>query len=150
MSKEQRQKIVKEDCLACNGNGSLNSYDSYSCPICQGDGFVEVQVLEETQIPLRNPVFVKKEPVLEVTTKLKAMKPKIGLVKCSACNGSLNSYDSYSCPICQGTDLVEVQTLEETQVPKTVVNAEIPIQDEVLFPETGSIADGYEFRIEHL
>jgi DnaJ-class molecular chaperone len=28
-------------------------------------------------------------------------------VECPACNGSRNTYDSYFCPICQGTGFVE-------------------------------------------
>jgi DnaJ-class molecular chaperone len=150
MLKELRQKIEKVECLACNVNGSLNSFDSYSCPICQGTGFVEVQALEKEQFPLSNPVSDKKGPLKVVKPMLVEMKPNIGLVDCLACNGSLNSYDSYSCPICQGTGFVEVQALEETQPPKVMANAEIMSPEERLIPETGSIADGYEFRIEHL
>jgi predicted RNA-binding Zn-ribbon protein involved in translation (DUF1610 family) len=148
MVKELQQRTVKAGCLACNG--SLNSYDSYSCPICRGTGLVEVQALEEAQIPLSNPVSDKKETVMEVAPMLKEMKPKIGLEKCLSCNGSLNSYDSYSCPICQGAGLIEVQALEEVLLPKAVLNAEILIPEEVLLPKTGSIADGYEFFVEHL
>jgi DnaJ-class molecular chaperone len=49
MSKELQQRNVKVKCLACNG--SLNSYDSYSCPFCQGTGFVEAQIVEEEFLP---------------------------------------------------------------------------------------------------
>jgi hypothetical protein len=69
---------------------------------------------------------------------------------CLACNGSLNSYDSYFCPVCQGTALVEVQAIEEVLLPKAVLKAEILVPEEVLIPRTGSIADGYEFFVEHL
>jgi hypothetical protein len=55
-----------------------------------------------------------------------------------------------SCPVCQGTGLVEVQTMEEVLIPKTVLKAAILVPEEVLIPKTGSIADGYEFRVEHL
>jgi DnaJ-class molecular chaperone len=65
-------------------------------------------------------------------------------------NGSLNSFDSYSCPICQGTGFVEVQALEKTQLPKVMANAELLSPEKGLILETGSIVDGYEFRVEHL
>ena len=81
---------------------------------------------------------------------VKELEQRTVKAACSACNGSLNSYDSYSCPVCQGTGLVEVQALEEEFLPKAVLNAEILIPEEVLFPKTGSIADGYEFFVEHL
>jgi DnaJ-class molecular chaperone len=83
---------------------------------------------------------------------LKEPRQKIVKADCLACNdnGSLNSFDSYSCPICQGTGFVEVQALEEVQLPKVMANAEILTPAEELIPETGSIADGYEFRVEHL
>ena len=42
------QTIAKVDCMVCNG--SLNSYDSYSCPVCRGVGFVHVQALEEMSL----------------------------------------------------------------------------------------------------
>jgi len=54
-------------------------------------------------------------------------------VKCLACNGSLNSYDSYSCPFCQGTGIVEAQIVEEA-----------------LLPEAMAKVGGYEFRVERL
>jgi hypothetical protein len=71
-------------------------------------------------------------------------------VDCLACNGSLYSYDSYSCPVCQGAGFVEVVPLEEALLPKAVSNAEILTPDEILIPKTGSVADSYEFFVEHL
>jgi DnaJ-class molecular chaperone len=53
--------------------------------------------------------------------------------KCLACNGSLNSYDSYSCPFCQGTGFVEAQTIGEA-----------------LLAEAMAKVGGYEFRVERL
>jgi DnaJ-class molecular chaperone len=66
MLKELPRRIVNVDCLACNGNGSLNSYDSYSCPICQGAGFIEVRASEEVLLPKArsNPVIAASEEVL--------------------------------------------------------------------------------------
>jgi RecJ-like exonuclease len=150
MLKEYQQRIVKVDCSACNGNGSLNSYDFYSCPICLGVGFVEVQALEEVQFPLCNPVADKKEPVKEVNPMLKEVKQRIGLAECWACNGSLNFYDSYSCPICQGVGFVEVQALEEVLFPEAKSYAQIQTLEEAQLPPDRSIADGYEFCVEHL
>jgi hypothetical protein len=49
MVKELQQRNVKVNCLACNG--SLHSYDSYSCPVCQSAGFVEAQSMEEALFP---------------------------------------------------------------------------------------------------
>jgi hypothetical protein len=49
MLEELKQTIVKVDCMACNG--SLNSYDSYSCPVCQGAGFAHVKALEGMLLP---------------------------------------------------------------------------------------------------
>jgi DnaJ-class molecular chaperone len=88
----------------------------------------------------------------EANPMLKELQHRILKVDCLACNGngSLNSFDSYSCPICQGTGCVEVQALEEAQLPKVMANAEILTPEEELLPETGSIADGYEFPVEHL
>lgn len=41
-----------EDCLACPAcRGSLNAYDSYCCPICQGTGFIQVTDTEEMFSP---------------------------------------------------------------------------------------------------
>jgi DnaJ-class molecular chaperone len=49
MVKESQQRTVKVICSACNG--SLNSYDFYSCPVCQGSGFVKPQIVEEAPFP---------------------------------------------------------------------------------------------------
>jgi DnaJ-class molecular chaperone len=68
---------------------------------------------------------------------------------CLACNGSLNSYDSYFCPVCQGTGFVEVQAFEEVLLPKAASKAEILTPEEVPIPQTGSTADNY-FFVEHL
>jgi hypothetical protein len=81
---------------------------------------------------------------------VKEVLQRTAKVSCWACNGSLNSYDSYVCPVCQGTGWVEVQALEEKQLPKAELNAEILTPQEGLIPKTGSIADGYEFYVEHL
>jgi RecJ-like exonuclease len=148
MFKETKEKIGLVECRACNG--SLNSYDFYSCPICQGTGFVEVQAFKEAQLPLGNPVADAKRPVKEMKPMLKETKRRIGLVDCWACNGSLNSYDSYSCPICQGTGFVEVLDLPEAVLPKAGSSAEILTPVEEILPKTGSVADGYEFCVEHL
>jgi DnaJ-class molecular chaperone len=88
----------------------------------------------------------------EVNSMLKELKQRIIKVECLACNGnsSLNSYDSYSCPICRGTGFVEVQALEEVLLPETKSNAEIRIPEEVLLPLARSMAGGYEFNVEHL
>jgi DnaJ-class molecular chaperone len=83
---------------------------------------------------------------------LKESQHRIVKADCLACsgNGSLNSFDSYSCPVCQGTGFVGVQAVEEAQLPKVMANAEILTPEKGLLPETGSIADGYEFCVEHL
>ena len=49
MVKKSQQRNVKINCLA--GNGHLNAHDSYSCPICQGAGFVKPQSMEEALLP---------------------------------------------------------------------------------------------------
>jgi DnaJ-class molecular chaperone len=74
MLREFQPRIVKVNCLACNGNGSLYSYDSYSCPICQGNGFVEVQAFEEVLLPeaRSNPVITDPGEVLAPQLMAKA------------------------------------------------------------------------------
>jgi hypothetical protein len=64
---------------------------------------------------------------------LKELKQSNFVFDCPACNGSLNSYDSYSCPICQGASLVKVKAMEELFLPEPM-------------PQVGE----YEFSIEHL
>jgi hypothetical protein len=86
----------------------------------------------------------------EVNPVVKEFQQRIVKVDCLACSGDLHSYDSYSCPVCQGTGFVEVQAFEEALLPKAVSKAEILTPEEVLIPKTGSIADGYEFFVEHL
>ena len=41
---------------------------------------------------------------------------------CPACRGSLNTYDSYCCPICQGTGLAHVPDIKEVFVPERDAN----------------------------
>jgi hypothetical protein len=82
---------------------------------------------------------------------VKELQQQTVKVGCLACNGSLNSYDSYSCPVCQGAGFVEVMPLEEEVVPPMAVSqAEAVMPEGVTIPKTGSIADGYDFLVEHL
>lgn len=80
----------------------------------------------------------------------KEFQSRIVKVNCLACNGSLYAYDSYSCPICQGTGFVEVQAFEEVLLPETELKVQTQTPEEMLLPQMGSFAGGYEFCVEHL